>query len=255
MKYVIIIKLLLTICSITAIGQNTFDKIKICNSPKQEIKQVFLAGYYLNFKAGRLQSAKSENGAVQYNESDKFITINLYGDRKYNLKLTKDGLLYFAADTSFLINSMKSIGIKTLDTLGDVYSVLDLKNASMAFVFEKNKIKKVYLMADKIHVSISVFLNINGLMWDIAMGENNDKQYLAISYAFKYPYYIFIQDKDKYLRVVTHLSKKSGEIYRLEGSTLDIYGNSANGKLKVQRYSKHGVLKKDAKVFGVDFCN
>lgn len=249
MRYILLTVFLVQLY-LTVLGQPQFDEIKLCHSKTNEIKQIAIGGYLVNLKDGKMESLKSSDGVFNYQELDKLMGITISPGINFSLKLMKDGVMYNDGDTSFVISSLSSVNLTQADSLGKVQTVINIGKKSLACVFERNRIRRIFIGTEKKHISIVLNLTTN---WDFGIAENKNKDYLSLTYSYEYLDLLNITDANHLVGGRIHYSKKDGEIMKITALSVDKNGNSYTLS-KVQKYSSNGFKKGRKNVFGSVIC-
>lgn len=213
-----------------------------------------MGNYFLVFENGMPCTIGTDRYGISYNYTDKLLSIAEYHGASFTLQLINEGVLFSDGDTGFVINNLESIGMKPMSTDNETYSVVSVNNITLSLVFEKNRIKRVKLDLRYSLLSILVQSTPGGFIWDLDIIEHKTGNALTVLNTARYPYLVFMESKEKLIRLTSHFSRENGEAQRIEAIRINEKGQSTDKAPKVQKIGRQGRLKKTQAAFRFESC-
>lgn len=227
-----------------SLSQHDFDSIKICHA-KGELKDITIGEYEVQLTEGHLSILSSKDGAISYETKNKlFIVKNLIKGSSLKLQLANEGIIITTRDTSFLLNSPKSIYLTPLVEDGNIEALFSIDDFSFSLEFKNNRLNKISLPTTGKYISINLEQIQGSYIWDFFIESTRNK--VLLTYSFNNPYSLSIfDDKDKVgIRLLT--TKKNGLFTLLQG--IKVYGKNSfeSDKSYKLQYTNSGKLKKNS---------
>lgn len=249
-KFFVSLISLLPICT-SIFGQHNFDSIKVCHSKEGELRNLVIGEYNVDIRNGELYSLSSKDNAVKYESGQTKLTIkNLNKNSFLKLQLSNEGVIVDTRDTSFLLNSPKSVGLSSKGDEG-VEALYSIGDFSFALEFKQDRISKVSFATTGKYLAIELVQIRGTYTWDFTIESTNHTNTVLLTYTFNKPYLLSINDDNNKVGIRLLSKKKDGVFTLLEGQK--IYGKnsfSSDNSYNLQ-YTKRGRLKKNKSGFNL----
>lgn len=245
MKYKTIIYLLFFVQTCTALyGQHNFDSIKICHA-KGFLKSVTIGEYEVKLAKGLLQSISSNDNTVRYEVSSKlFVIKNLHHGSFLKMQLVDEGIIINARDTSFIINTPKSINLMGTNNEDETEALYSIGDFSFLLEFNKGKLIKVRIPTTGKYILVNL-IQINGVYsWDFSIESTEYQNSVVLTNVFNKPYLLSIRDDKNKVGVRLFAKKKDGVFIELIGQKIYKNNSFSSDKAYKLQYSNSGKLKK-----------
>lgn len=224
-------------------GQHSFDSIKICHENKK-LKEITIGEYHVKLQKGQLHSFVSNDSVLSYEATDKILMIKDFAKANFlRFQLLKNGIQISTKDTSFVLASPNSIGLKTVNGSKETLAIYSMGLYSFSLSFNDNSVTGIHFPIINKFIDIGLDEIKGTYKWGIVIGSEGNRNRLLLSYMYENPSMVDISDSKNKIGIRLVAEKGSGIFTTLYGTRL-LGDQTSATKENLIRYSNKGILRK-----------